>query len=135
MEDRFKLRYWNTISKMMVTEPEIRKNYEFSLNEYITTDRGWIWMQCTGLKDKNGKLIYEGDIITPYIFKDITKKFGNVQVKCEVIYDKKELYYTCKKSNFIQEKRPLSKIIKRDEYDPDGYIVVGNIYENPELVG
>ena len=74
-----------------------------------------ILMQSTGLKDKNGTLIYEGDIVK---FK--TELFGKPK---QIIWD--ECHYILK-DTFI--------ILCDMEFKQFGLEVVGNIYENPELL-
>ena len=72
--------------------------------------------QCTGLKDKNGTLIYEGDIVK---FK--TELFGKPK---QIIWD--ECHYILK-DTFI--------ILCDMEIKQFGLEVIGNIYDNPELLG
>lgn len=81
--------------------------------------------QYTGLKDKHGKEIYEGDIIKQlmYIFK------GEEHITTWVVrWDKEaccfELHY-------------LSGSLFGDSMmaDDEDYKVIGNIHENPELLG
>lgn len=80
--------------------------------------------QFTGLHDKNGKEIYEGDIIAVNGMQ-IGYIVGGVRGYC---YD---VIYTPEKSNG-EKAWPLYSVVTRDY--PNKCEVIGNIYDNPELL-
>ena len=73
-----------------------------------------VLMQFTGLKDKNGKEIYEGDILT---YNGITSN-GNKIIR--------EVNYNAENARFQSGMYPLTQSVELSE-------IIGNIYENPEL--
>ena len=84
------------------------------------------WVEFTGLKDKNGEEIYEGDIVDIYRITHDTK---------ETI--KRELWFTRGVKISINgvifgQLRYSSLVVNVDDID---FEIIGNIYENPELLG
>lgn len=75
-------------------------------------------MQYTGLKDKNGKEIYEGDI---------------VKIDCPTMKMTGEIKYSEMSAMFY-----IYDVIEDIEetlwYQKEEYEVIGNIYKNPELL-
>jgi YopX protein len=78
----------------------------------------WEVMQYTGLKDKNGKEIYEGDLIKI--------KHGSIW---QVAWNEEKLKWHMWD---IDPANTISLTKKGSYYDK--YEVIGNIYENPELL-
>lgn len=74
--------------------------------------------QHTGLQDKNGVEIYEDDVIKFISRFDDSKKMGTVR------------YWACDAAFLIKCKREIFFLF----YDALNREVVGNIYENPELL-
>lgn len=75
MDNRFKFRAWDKTQNKMYHDVEMTYDYpceprgaEASSFGCVLMDDDYIVMQCTGLKDKNGKLIYEGDIVNEMDF-------------------------------------------------------------------
>lgn len=75
----------------------------------------------TGLKDKNGKEIYEGDIITD---KDSCDEI----CIAKVIFDETNAQFVC-------EAIGKSNCWPFEDARGDVFEVIGNIHENPELCG
>ena len=124
MQDRFKFRVWDKTKEIMVyfdgifynkkpyTEGSSFPQYDSCPHYHKLSDL----MQSTGLKDKNSKLIYEGDIVK------IFHVSGTMQGK--YFFD-------------VIEWNDLRCRFETKNYgiidDDDIYEVIGNIYENSEL--
>ena len=85
----------------------------------------YVLMQSTGLKDKNGVEIFEGDVV---LFS-ISNGFDHL-VNVKAIVQESDFHsgLVCKLVDF-----DLEYLIYYDPVFHTDYEVIGNIYENPEL--
>ena len=104
--------------------------------------------QCTGLKDKNGKLIWENDIVDFLVHKGIVKyECGSFGISYRECIDWEEIesnicpvtgceniLYACENDNYIS----LWEIywnFNDEDNSVNTVEVIGNIFDNPELLG
>ncbi len=139
----FKFRGWHTIAKKMFYPQEMGEDQltlmpdgkgfvnvssiNTKLSQFITE---MIPMECTGLKDKNNKEIYEGDILQITTsrergFQDDGRKINLAPV---------EFGRFCVSNNSLYVFNGFHIDGDSIEYKlSHGGEVIGNIYENPEL--
>ncbi|GAV24782.1 hypothetical protein ciss_07150 [Carboxydothermus islandicus] len=110
----FKFRAWDKVNGRMYDVEFIGKNV-IKLKEAEWENRDdFIVMQYTGLKDSEGREIYEGDVIETQRIKGVVK------------WDN---FFGCWQVINKTDRSMLTNIdVIRSE-------VLGNIYENPELLG
>ena len=123
-----KFRVWNTISKTMGSFAEIKRCAAFAManglnsNDFIVLPlNNSILNQFTGLLDKNGVEIYEGDIVDFGVTTNIKEVVFDGDSASFRVYE-----YLYEQGSLLAEKWFLD--------DCDGIEVIGNIYENPELL-
>ena len=138
MSRPIKFRAWDKDSKRYGEVVEIE------YNESREIDGIWVWYniheryepipganvtveQYTGLKDKNGKEIYEGDIVRTtdrVTVKDLIFPIGVVEFK-------QQAFWICNVPSGRPDFTHNETLLKYWETDLE---VIGNIHENPELL-
>ena len=148
MSREIKFRAWDIENKEWSEEVTgVTINGEPLYNGPDDTYPDVILMQYTGLKDKNGKEIYEGDIVRvpTEINKDV---FGEWSLR-EIKYNNGGFlssYLTSEKGQIVRRGYTASFIIEEPNidtkrmlwgFDPvevSTFEVVGNVYENADLI-
>ena len=122
MNREIKFRAWDEKHKLMVWNPrfDVTAHPDGSVDYRAGTKT---LMQYTGLKDKNGKEIYEGDVVKTHPGTDKRIKFLDTVEKIEF----REGSFIVQGITILGQWNELSKEIHRIE-------IIGNIYENPELI-
>ncbi len=83
----------------------------------------FVLMQYTGLKDKNGKEIYEGDVIRIFVRRHVEP---SVHANAEVVFAGGVFWFEARQIGFTDCNWHL--------YNQSDREVVGNIYETPDLL-
>ena len=113
-------RGWSTASKTMLETRRLPYNAPYVVN-----------MQTTGLKDANGKIIFAGDIIKPTnaLPKNIRERNTHIiayELGCFITVSLNENCPEAYKKFPFSSYRYTSKL--------ESFEVVGNVFENPDLV-
>lgn len=147
MQDRFLFRaicndgkfHYGYLSRLYEDRGEGKKgdfcisNNSFCPYAYLVTRPETIG-QCTGIKDKNGNLIYEGDIVKiidkssrkePFIGVVEYTKIASFEANCNGLY--MHLHESKTYENISMVEKIFCTSLREIE-------VIGNIYENPELL-
>ena len=111
---------------------ELEVTEQDNLYIYYEDTFPYIIMQSTGLKDKNGVEIFEGDILTteqyPYQVEGEYNYHGVVE------WDKESAGYIVVKYVVNPLISGISNGMADRFEEVDGFEVIGNIYKNPELL-
>nr|WP_285669654.1 YopX family protein [Limibaculum sp. NKW23] len=110
----------------MVNDPEMPYKEGWTI-EQLFSERGWIWMQYTGLKDVNGKEIYEGDVC-----EEISVSGRRSHKSAIEFFDGS--YHLCHdhfdlRGNTTGRYEQVLGFLEQPAVE-----IIGNIYENPELL-
>ena len=94
---------------------DIKENVMASIDDESTI------CQCTGLKDKNGNLIWENDIMVAHL----DDYYPEDKTYAKILWRKNGFYII---ENGSEDISPI------DKFDQDHFEVCGNIFDNAELL-
>lgn len=126
-----KFRVWDSVEKKFVEHFFITDNGLICNMEKPTSDSKLlipiekselILMQSTGLLDKNGKEIFEGDILA--------FETDDEMINVNVFWDEEHALFMFESKKY-KEQESLAELVENNTYP---FEIIGNIYENPELL-
>lgn len=128
-----KLRAWDTKNKIMM-EPFDLKDVTYSSGFIPESEQNHVFMQFTGLLDKNEKEIYEGDILKVAILN----QFNSIGMEIGIVV------FNSASAQFVIENKlkddPRAQDLNwhdslyRETDIPQDCEIIGNVYENQELL-
>lgn len=127
MNDRFTFRIWSK-ERQKYEHPFYVEETSLLVLARLSKERYTV-EQCTGLKDKNGNLIYEGDIIKEIPKELCIASYFYDEYTYKVVFWYGRFGYTALDVNYAEQGDTFD--FEFDKYD---YEVIGNIHENPELM-
>lgn len=91
--------------------------------------------QCTGLKDKNGKLIFEGDVLKGFSYPFLSDGEYNYYA-IVVWFENSPAFGTCTVKNPQAKVRGISDgdTNYMDDWNSNDWEVIGNIHDNKDLL-
>ena len=121
MEDRFRFRAFDTKKKVMYYDVECTYDYvggnpaiPEECFSWVLRDENYAVMQCTGQKDVNGKLIFEGDVVRYGLEEEEIAVIRWSKEECKFYLDEQDTNCTSDFSNWYGKELE----------------VLGNIYED-----
>jgi uncharacterized phage protein (TIGR01671 family) len=117
MKRETQFRVWDKIDKQFTVLNIGNLRDDYSFDDYIDDtfndpNSRYILVQYTGLNDKNGKEIYEGDIL-------------------QLFNPKQTFYVKFEDGCFLLEPEPTGLFLYEENKKAE---IIGNIFENPELL-
>ncbi len=135
MTREIKFRAWNKKERIMIDDTTIHtitfsgKVWRVSSSIFKDETKDFELMQYTGLKDRTGKEIYEGDILKDDVGDILEVKFGKLPLDksgdCVCSYQS----FYCKNYGQLGQS-PSNKCQDIGNW----MLVIGNKFENPELL-
>jgi uncharacterized phage protein (TIGR01671 family) len=123
-----KFRAWDIVEKRYWYSDKQSTELGDALSRWFTNPDRYKIQQFTGLKDKNGREIYKGDIL----------KFAfSTKLKTGIIHYHKVMWNERKAKWSLERTDEKGKVhwIGLGKVDLNGHEIVGTVYENPELLG
>ena len=129
----YKFRVWDKISKRMVYSDDygcLSDFFNANTFDYHTNFKPidtYVLMEYTGSKDKNGKQIYEGDIVKSWWDEPFISSLEQDYEIGEIIHNENMQGYSLKIEYKNENLTPMMNCFNKFE-------IIDNKYENPELL-
>ena len=140
MSREIKFRAWDKLTRIIVPYEEMschESKFEYGRRALLSgflQNPDYEVMQFTGLKDKNGVEIYEGDIVNGvFETSDDWQTYKSPYKKLRVTYNNEYACFTTCSTISNEPKHPFENYLNF-LYQLTEIEVIGNIFQNPELL-